>query len=423
MNPMIRRINPRVLFRPLVAPTALPQHRFFASIDIPLPPLGAESITEGTVMEWNKKVGDMVKVGETVCVIETDKVTVEVEATTAGVITAQHFAQEATVKVGENLLTVDDAATAGSAAPAPEAAKAGSAAPAPEAQDGKASLQKGFEQAHSTRAGAPAAAPAAAAPAAPAAPKAAPAPSPPKPAVVSTPGAREERRENMTRMRQRIAQRLKDAQNTAALLSTFNEVDMSKAMELRKEYKDLFEKTHGSRFGFMSIFTKAVALALQEIPAINAVIDDATNQIIYRDYVDVSVAVASPRGLVVPVIRNVENMSFLQIEQQLAYLAGKAKNDSITMDDMAGGTFTVSNGGVFGSMLGTPIVNPPQSAILGMHAIKDRAVVVDKQIVIRPMMYLALTYDHRLVDGREAVTFLCSVRDKVEDPRRMLLDL
>merc|ERR1719158_137810 len=373
-------------------------------------------------MEWNKKVGDMVTIGEVVCVIETDKVTVEVESTTAGVITAQHFAQEATVKVGENLLTVDDAATAGSAAPAPEAAKEGGGL----ISDLKASLQKGFEQAHSVRAGTPAAAaPAAAAPAAaaPAAPKTAPAPSPPKPAVISTPGAREERRENMTRMRQRIAQRLKDAQNTAALLSTFNEVDMSKAMELRKEYKDLFEKTHGSRFGFMSIFCKAVSLALQEVPAINAVIDDATNQIIFRDYVDVSVAVASPRGLVVPVIRNVEQMSFLQIEQQLAYLAGKAKNDSITMDDMAGGTFTVSNGGVFGSMLGTPIVNPPQSAILGMHAIKDRAVVVDKQIVIRPMMYLALTYDHRLVDGREAVTFLCSVRDKVEDPRRMLLDL
>jgi len=205
--------------------------------------------------------------------------------------------------------------------------------------------------------------------------------------------------------------------------TTFQEVDMSKAMAMRKEYKDLFEKTHGVRLGFMSIFLKACGLALIETPSINGVIDDAAKQIVYRDYVDISVAVASPRGLVVPVVRNVESMSLKGIEADLGHLAGKARSDKLTIEDMTGGTFTISNGGVFGSMMGTPIINPPQTAILGMHSIKDRAVVVNGQVVVRPMMYLALTYDHRLVDGREAVTFLCSVRDKVEDPQRMLLEL
>eukprot|EP00397_Hematodinium_sp_SG-2012_P016325 GEMP01016653.1.p1 GENE.GEMP01016653.1~~GEMP01016653.1.p1 ORF type:complete len:524 (+),score=163.08 GEMP01016653.1:139-1710(+) len=523
---MMQRLATRICTRPTIFWRPQQQHtlrraqiRCFASINIPLPPLGAESITEGTVMEWTKKVGDQVSKGEVVCTIETDKVTVEVESTTSGVVTALHAQAEETIRVGSNLLTVDDAAAGGApvsarAASTPPGAaggggsptvvnlpplgaesitegtiieftkkigdavqkgdvvcsvetdkvtvdvesttdgviaefhckaeetvrvgaplftvKAGAPGTAPAApaavaaaDTGKASIQKGFEDRAAERAGG---APASAQPALPAQPAASAAKKeapkvPAAPAAAAVVGERTERREKMSRMRLRIAQRLKDAQNTAALLSTFQECDMSQAMELRKQYKDLFEKTHGARFGFMSIFCKAVALSLQEIPSINAVIDDATNEVVFRDYVDISVAVSSPRGLVVPVLRNVESMSFLQIEQHLAHLAAKARNDSITMDDMAGGTFTVSNGGVFGSMLGTPIVNPPQSAILGMHAITERPVVVDKQIVIRPMMYLALTYDHRLVDGREAVTFLCSVRDKVQDPRRMLLDL
>jgi len=207
------------------------------------------------------------------------------------------------------------------------------------------------------------------------------------------------------------------------MLTTFQECDMTGAMAFRKEYKDEFEKVHGVRLGFMSIFTKACALALQEVPAINGVIDDAAKQIVYRDYVDISIAVSSPRGLVVPVLRNAEGMTLKDIEEGIAGLAKKAKNDTITPDDMAGGTFTISNGGVFGSLFGTPIINPPQTAILGMHAIKDMPRAVGGQVLIRPIMYLALTYDHRLVDGREAVTFLVSVKNKVEDPRRMLLGL
>lgn len=226
----------------------------------------------------------------------------------------------------------------------------------------------------------------------------------------------------MNRMRARIAQRLKDSQNTAAMLTTFQEVDMSAVMDMRKRNKDAFEEKYGARIGFMGVFVKAASQCLQKIPAVNAVIDEG--DIVYRDYVDISVAVASPRGLVVPVLRNVESMSIPQIELALNDLAKRARDDSITLEDMAGGTFTISNGGVFGSLMGTPIINMPQSAILGMHATKQRAVVLpDGTIAARPMMYLALTYDHRLIDGREAVTFLTSLRDRLEDPTRMLLDL
>lgn len=225
----------------------------------------------------------------------------------------------------------------------------------------------------------------------------------------------------MTRMRQRISQRLKESQNTAAMLTTFQECDMSALFELREKYKDAFEKVHGVKLGFMSPFLKAAAQSLVEMPVINAVIDGG--DIVYRDYVDVSVAVASPRGLVVPVLRNVEGLSLAGIELALADVAKRARADQIALEEMAGGTFTVSNGGVFGSMMGTPIINPPQSAILGMHATKMRPVAVGGKVEVRPIMYLALTYDHRLIDGREAVTFLCSIRDKVEDPRRLLLGL
>jgi 2-oxoglutarate dehydrogenase E2 component (dihydrolipoamide succinyltransferase) len=224
-------------------------------------------------------------------------------------------------------------------------------------------------------------------------------------------------------IRRRIAQRMKEAQNTAAMLTTFNEVDMTNLMALRKEHKDAFEEKHGVRLGFMSAFVKAASSALQEIPAVNAYIDNDTNEIVYRDYCDVSVAVASPSGLVVPVLRNTEAMSFQDVESSIQHFAKQAKEGTLALEDMAGGTFTISNGGVFGSMMGTPIINMPQSAILGMHATKMRPYVVDGQVVPRPVMYLALTYDHRLVDGREGVTFLKSICEKIEDPHRLLLDI
>lgn len=258
--------------------------------------------------------------------------------------------------------------------------------------------------------------------AAPAAPKKeekkpAPAPvAPPQPAVNS--GARTERRVQMSQMRQTIAQRLKDSQNTYALLTTFNEIDMSRLMDMRNRLKDSFQEKHKIKMGFMSAFVKAASVALQEQPVVNAVIDGT--EIVYRDYVDVSVAVASPTGLVVPVLRNVESMSFADVEKSIAYYSEKAKTRTMTMQDMQGGTFTISNGGVFGSLMGTPIVNPPQSAILGMHATNKRAVVVNDQIVIRPMMYVALTYDHRIIDGKEAVTFLRRIKALVEDPEQFL---
>jgi 2-oxoglutarate dehydrogenase E2 component (dihydrolipoamide succinyltransferase) len=225
----------------------------------------------------------------------------------------------------------------------------------------------------------------------------------------------------MTRLRQTIAKRLKSAQDTAALLTTFNDVDMSAVMEARATYKDLFEKKHGVRLGFMGFFTKAVALAARDVPAVNAKIEG--DEIVYHNYLDVSVAVSAPNGLVVPVVRNADAMSFAQIEKAIGDFGAKAKAGTLTMDDMSGGTFTISNGGVFGSLMSTPIINPPQSAVLGLHRIEDRAVVRDGQVVVRPMMYLALSYDHRLIDGREAVTFLKIVKEAIEDPTRLLIDL
>ena len=225
----------------------------------------------------------------------------------------------------------------------------------------------------------------------------------------------------MSRLRQTVAKRLKEAQNTAAMLTTFNDVDMTAVMEARSRYKDLFEKKHGIRLGFMSFFVKAVALAVRDVPAVNGSIEG--DEIIYRDYLDVSVAVSAPKGLVVPVIRNAQAMSFAEIEKTIAEYGKKAKEGTLTLDEMTGGTFTISNGGVFGSLLSTPILNPPQSGVLGMHRIEERPVAIDGQVVIRPMMYLALSYDHRLVDGREAVTFLVRVKEAIEDPTRLLIDL
>jgi len=370
----------------------------------------ADSISEGDI-SWMKEVGDSVTLDETVGEVETDKTSLPVNAPAAGVVTKLLVEDGETVTPGTPLFEMEEGA--GGAAPAAPAAKAAEPKPAE-------------------------AAPAAAVAAAPIpteAPKAVPVPSKPMssskadftapaPAAVGSAGpSRDERRVKMTRMRQRIAQRLKDAQNTCAMLTTFNEIDMSGILGMRKEYKDLFEKSHDQKLGFMSAFIKAAATGLVQEPAVNAVIDDATNEIIFRDFVDVSFAAATPKGLVVPVIRNVESMSILDIERELARLAGLARQGALSVEDMEGGTFTISNGGVFGSLFGTPIINPPQSAILGMHGTFERPVAINGKVEIRPMMYVALTYDHRLIDGREAVTFLKGIKQKVEDPRRLLLDL
>jgi 2-oxoglutarate dehydrogenase E2 component (dihydrolipoamide succinyltransferase) len=352
-----------------------------------------------------------VNVDDTLCNIETDKLVVPVPAPKAGLLTGISFNEGDKVMVGGPLCEIDvDAAKPADAAPA--AAPAAAAKPAAAAAPAAAS---------------PAAAPAkaAAAPAAAAPAKAAPAAARAAAPSVSAAGDRTETRVALTRMRMRIAQRLKDSQNTAAMLTTFQECDMSALMALRDQHKDTFAKKHGVKLGFMSAFLKASASALQTTPAVNAVYGDG--EVIYRNYVDISVAVSTGTGLLVPVIRNVEKLSFAEIEQQLVMYADKARAGKIEMEDMAGGTFTVSNGGVYGSLMGTPIINPPQSAILGMHGINKRPVVVTKggkdEIVIRPMMYLALTYDHRLIDGREAVTFLREIKDNIEEPSRLLLSL
>eukprot|EP00943_MAST-04B_sp_MAST-4B-sp1_P009088 g9088.t1 len=362
------------------------------TIDIVVPALG-DSINEGTLVEWSKDVDDGIQADDVLAIIETDKVSVDVRSPTNGVLKELLVSVDENVSVGNLLCRVVPGDFENETPIENETPKI--ITESVEQKENEKTTQcvnKGYGESavelthQSTR-------------------------------------KREENRVKMSRMRQRISQRLKDSQNTAAMLTTFNEVDMSSAMSIRADFKDLFEKEHGVRLGFMSFFAKASAEALVSTPSVNAYIDDETNEIVYRNYVDISVAVASPRGLVVPVLRNVESMTFAAIETAISDYGRKAQNDEITMEDMTGGTFTISNGGVFGSMMGTPIINPPQSAILGMHGIKQRAVVVDNEIVIRPMMYLALTYDHRLVDGREAVTFLKSICDNVENPTRLLLGI
>jgi len=337
-----------------------------------------------------------------------------VESPVDGVMEAHLAAAGDQVEIGAILAKITEGASAGGGAatapassPAASAPKAAASTPAPES---KSMLRDGFAKAAADRAGVGGAAPASAP-----ASGGGSAPAPPKPVK----GSRGEKRVKMTRMRQAIASALKKSQNTTAFLTTFQEVDMTNVIEFRNTYKDQWLKEHGIKFGFMSIFTKAAQQALVEIPAINARIDDATNEIVYPDYNDIAIAVASPRGLLTPVVRNAEAQSFLQIEQSIADLAKKAREDKIGMDELSGGTFSISNGGVFGSMMGTPIIPPGMSAILGMHATKDRAMVVDGEIRIRPVMYLALTYDHRIVDGREAVTFLVSMKKRLEEPWRM----
>ncbi|CDZ59805.1 2-oxoglutarate dehydrogenase complex dihydrolipoyllysine-residue succinyltransferase [Neorhizobium galegae] len=409
--------------------------------EIRVPTLG-ESVSEATVGTWFKKVGDTVKADEPLLELETDKVTVEVPSPAAGVLTEIVAANGETVGLGALLGQIAagaaGAATAAPAAkpaeaapakaaepaaPAPVAAAATSMPPAPAAAkiaadsnistadiDGSgkrgqvlkgdviAAVAKGIS--------APAAAPAA--------------PAAPRP-VSSADDASREERVKMTRLRQTIARRLKDAQNTAAMLTTYNEVDMKAVMDLRNRYKDVFEKKHGVKLGFMGFFTKAVTHALKELPAVNAEIDGT--DIIYKQYCHVGVAVGTDKGLVVPVVRNADQMSIAEIEKDIGRFGKLARDGQLSMADMQGGTFTISNGGVYGSLMSSPILNAPQSGILGMHKIQDRPVVIGGQIVIRPMMYLALSYDHRMVDGKEAVTFLVRVKESLEDPERLVLDL
>lgn len=381
-----------------------------AAGEVVVPAMG-DSITEGSVAAVLKQPGDVVHEDDVIAQIETDKVTIDVKFSgKSGKITALAVGEGDTVVVGQKVAEFEEGDFGGAASSSSSSAAAAEPEPAAAAPPPPPKQQ-----------------PAAAAPAPPTPPptpkqQAAPAPkaeeaAPPAAAA----GDRPERRVKMTRLRLRVAERLKGAQNTYAMLTTFNEVDMTGLMEMRSTFKDAFYEKHGVKLGFMSAFVKAAASALQEVPAVNGVIDG--QEIIYRDYTDISIAVATPKGLVVPVLRSVDKLSFAEVEKTINGLGKKAREGTISIDEMAGGTFTISNGGVYGSMLSTPIINPPQSAILGMHNITQRAMVVNGTIQPRPMMYIALTYDHRLIDGREAVTFLKRIKEVVEDPRRLLLDV
>lgn len=422
VHPVYQHKSPKQVFAFKVS-TKFQQHwfhtsyPFFESVTVNCPAF-AESISEGDV-RWEKAAGDSVNEDDTVAEIETDKTSIPIPAPQSGVIEVLLVEDGTTVTPGTPLfkLNTDGAAPAAEKPKAPE-----SSAPPPE----------------STTQPEPEKTPA---PEPVKIPETMPPPTPVSTKPISTvkvsdikptlmtmqessappSGTRSESRVKMNRMRLRIAQRLKDSQNTAAMLTTFNEVDMSNIMAMRNKYKDAFLKKHGLKLSFMSAFIKASAYALKDQPVVNAVIDDASSEIVYKDYVDISVAVSTEKGLVVPVIRNCETMDYLDVEREMTNLAVKARNNELTVEDMDGGTFTISNGGVFGSLYGTPIINPPQSAILGMHGIFDRPVAIKGEVKIRPMMYIALTYDHRLVDGREAVTFLKKIKESVEDPHVLLL--
>ncbi|MAU40892.1 MAG: dihydrolipoyllysine-residue succinyltransferase [Kordiimonas sp.] len=414
---------------------------------VKVPTLG-ESITEATVSKWYKSVGDSVAMDELICDLETDKLSVEVTATAAGVLTEILAAEGSNVEVDADLAKID--ANGAAAAPSKPAAGAAEAAdaPAPAAPSPAPAPAVATEQETNGVAMMPSAAKlvaqhkldAAVIPATGTGgsltkgdvlkfletgeEKAAPAPVAPAPQAQVAPEVVASPREEavpMSRLRRRVAERLKEAQNTAAMLTTYNEVDMSAVMELRSEYRDVFEKKHGVRMGFMSFFVKACVQALKEVPEVNAEIRG--DDIVYKNYFDIGVAASTPSGLVVPVVRNCDTLGFAEVEQEIGRLGKKARDGKLTMDEMTGGSFTISNGGIFGSLMSSPILNAPQSGILGMHAIKKRAVVIDDQIVIRPMMYLALSYDHRIVDGKGAVTFLVRVKENLEDPQRLLLDL
>lgn len=391
-------------------------------IDVKVPML-SESVSEGTLLEWKKKVGEAVARDEILIDIETDKVVLEVPSPQAGVL-VEIIAQNGEIVAAEQVLArIDTAAIASASAEAPAAAPASEAAPAaaqtnaamPAAaklaaetgvdvnalqgsgRDGRV-LKEDVQNAAAKPANAPAAAPA------------------PVPA-----GARPEQRVPMSRLRARVAERLLASQQENAILTTFNEVNMKPIMDLRAKYKEKFEKEHGTKLGFMSFFVKAAVAALKKYPVVNASVDG--NDIVYHGYFDIGIAIGSPRGLVVPILRDADQMSIADIEQAIIDYAKKAKDGKIALEDLTGGTFSITNGGTFGSMMSTPIINPPQSAILGMHATKERAVVENGQVVVRPMMYLALSYDHRIIDGREAVLTLVAIKDALEDPARLLLDL
>jgi 2-oxoglutarate dehydrogenase E2 component (dihydrolipoamide succinyltransferase) len=436
------------------------------SKEVKVPTLG-ESVTEATIGEWLKQPGDPVKVDEPIASLETDKVAVEVPSPVAGVMGAHAVEVGATVEVGAVIATIEDDVAPGEttqvapreeAQPADQAAPASAPAPTPapvpaaprpddNTLEDAAPAQAKLHDPEATQTLSPAVRRAVLehgvdptqikgsgkdgrltkedvlAAATAKKPESAPAPSaaPPPAAAPAAAAERREERVKMTRMRQTIAKRLKSAQETAALLTTFNDVDMTAVMEAREKFKETFAKKHDIKLGFMSFFAKAACLALKDIPSVNAQIDG--DEIVYHDFVDISVAVSAPNGLVVPVVRDADSKSFAQIEKDIADFGRRAKDGTLTMDDMKGGTFTISNGGVFGGLMSTPIINPPQSAVLGLHRIEDRPVVRDGQIVIRPMMYIALSYDHRLIDGREAVTALKTIKEAIEDPMRMLIDL
>ncbi|KPH66417.1 2-oxoglutarate dehydrogenase complex dihydrolipoyllysine-residue succinyltransferase [Novosphingobium sp. ST904] len=408
--------------------------------EVKVPVLG-ESVAEATIGQWLKQPGEAVAADEPIASLETDKVAIDVMAPHAGVMGQQIAKEGDTVVVGALIATIEEGTGAAAAPKAAAAPAAAAPAPAPAAaavapaaaaaadegsagssvlspavrrailehgidpatikgtgKDGRITKDDVLEAAKNKPASAPVAASAAA-----------------------TPAVRNEERVKMTRLRQTIAKRLKSAQDNAALLTTFNDVDMSAVIEAREKYKDVFQKKHGIKLGFMSFFAKASVLALKDIPAVNAQIDG--DQIVYHDYVDISIAVSAPNGLVVPVVKDCDKLGFAGIEKAIANFGKKAKEGTLTMADMAGGTFTISNGGVFGGLMSTPIINPPQSAVLGLHRIEDRPVVRNGEIVIRPMMYIALSYDHRLIDGREAVTALKTIKEAIEDPTRLLIDL
>ncbi|AUQ75602.1 2-oxoglutarate dehydrogenase complex dihydrolipoyllysine-residue succinyltransferase [Phaeobacter piscinae] len=423
------------------APAAETGNAGGGSTDVMVPTLG-ESVSEATVSTWFKKVGDSVAQDEMLCELETDKVSVEVPAPTAGILTEITAEEGSTVdataklgvisggEAGAVTPTPSKGETAGGAQyttpPAGQGGPAKDIANAPSAEKAMAEAGLSADQVQgSGRDGRimkdDVARAVAAAAAAPAASTSAPAAAAPVRAPVAADDAAREERVKMTRLRQTIAKRLKDSQNTAAMLTTYNEVDMTEVMALRNEYKDLFLKKHGVKLGFMSFFTKACCHALKEVPEVNAEIDGT--DIVYKNFVHMGIAAGTPTGLVVPVIRDADAMSFADIEKAIAEKGARARDGKLSMAEMQGGTFTISNGGVYGSLMSSPILNPPQSGILGMHKIQDRPMAINGKVEIRPMMYLALSYDHRIVDGKGAVTFLVRVKEALEDPRRLLMDL
>ncbi|KAJ2983566.1 hypothetical protein NQ176_g607 [Zarea fungicola] len=420
MAPMCQ-LRQRRAVQPLAVllPSMLQNVRSYADKIVQVPQM-AESISEGTLKQFTKSIGDYVELDEEIATIETDKIDVAVNATEAGTIKEFFVNEEDTVTVGQDLVRIE---SGGSPAPKTDSApKSGDKAVAEASQEQKPADSK-QETKQETKKPQAESAPAAAPQRTQAERKDSSPSTAQATSIGPSLGSREERRVKMNRMRLRIAERLKQSQNTAASLTTFNEVDMSNIMEFRKLYKDDVLKKTGVKLGFMSAFARASVLAMRDLPAVNASIEgpNGGDTIVYRDYVDISVAVATEKGLVTPVVRNVESLDMIGVESAIADMGKKARDGKLTIEDMAGGTFTISNGGVFGSLMGTPIINLPQTAVLGLHAIKERPVAVNGKIEIRPMMYLALTYDHRLLDGREAVQFLVKIKEYVEDPRRMLL--